>query len=76
MTAPQITGSRKGRMIPMHQAMSRKRTTILRMVSIKGTFNGLVHTLTSNLLELNVPALIPSYVLDLYPSCEPAHIRL
>ena len=36
MMAPQITGSRKGRMIPMHQAMSTKRTTILRMVSIKG----------------------------------------
>ena len=26
MMAPQITGSTKGRMIPMHQAMSRKRT--------------------------------------------------
>ena len=36
MMAPQITGSRKGRMIPMHQAMSRKRTTILMMVSNKG----------------------------------------
>src|SRR4030042_2074213 len=36
MMAPPITGWMKGSMIPMHQAMSRKRITILRMVSIKG----------------------------------------
>ena len=48
MMAPPTTGWMKGSMIPMHQAMSRKRTTILRMVSIKG-----VSTVLSICLLLN-----------------------
>jgi hypothetical protein len=41
MMAPPITGWTKGSMIATHQAMSRKRMTILRMVSIKGVSTGL-----------------------------------
>ena len=67
MMAPQITGSRKGRMIPMHQAMSRKRTTILEDGVDQRRFNGLVHTLTSHLLEVDIPALVPSHVLCCIP---------
>lgn len=58
MMAPQTTVSRKGRMIPMHQIMSRKITTILRMVSIKGNLMVWFIRLTSSCFLIPVLALI------------------